>query len=372
MTTAYHAEHVGSLLRPQWLLQARQAHQKGELPLEELRAAEDRAILGHIALQRDAGMQVFTDGEARRESWRAGLMESLDGVVPVTRVMTWYRDGRELPPEETPGDGVAAAAPVSRKQDLTGVEAAFMARHAPGTFKITMISASMGGIIWDPRISAAAYPTPASLIEDLVTLQLEEIEGLIAQGVRWIQLDSLAYNRVLDTRKDDNVRGGLSPGQLLDATVTVDAKIVATVKRGHPDVTMAMHICRGNFRSAWGGQGSYEPVAERLFNEVPVDRFLLEYDTERAGGFEPLRFVPRGETGPTVVLGLVSTKVPELEDADELCRRIDQAAGYVPLENLAISPQCGFASGAVGNLITVDDERRKLELVAATASRVWG
>jgi 5-methyltetrahydropteroyltriglutamate--homocysteine methyltransferase len=370
MTTQYHAEHVGSLLRPAWLLEAREAREKGTVTAQELRAAEDRAITEHIALQEEAGLRVFTDGEARRDSWRAGLIESLDGLVPAERPMRWYRDGSELPPEETPHDGVAAAAKVSRKQDLTGVEAAFMAAHAPGAFKITMVSASMGAMIWHPRVSAAAYPTPASLIEDLVPLQLEEIEGLIGQGVRWIQLDSLAYNRVFDTGKEDNVRGGLSPERLLDATVTVDAKIVGIIKRAHPDVTIAMHICRGNFRSAYGGSGSYEAVAERLFNEVPVDRFLLEYDTERAGGFEPLRFVPKD--GPTVVLGLVSTKVPRLEDPGELARRIEEAAGFVPAENLALSPQCGFASGSVGNLITLDDQRRKLELVASTAQLVWG
>ncbi len=372
MTTAYHAEHVGSLLRPPWLLQARQARERGALSAQELRELEDRAVIEHIALQRDAGLTVFTDGEARRESWRAGLMESLDGLVPVTRPMTWYRDGRALPPEEVPSEGAAASARVTRKQDLTGAEAAFMARHAPGAFKITMISASMGGMIWHPQVSAAVYPTQASLIEDLAQLQIEEIEGLVGQGVRWIQLDSLAYNRVFDPAKADNVRGGLSPRQLLEATVTVDARIVGAIKDKHPDVTMAMHICRGNFRSAWGGEGSYEPVAERLFNEVPVDRFLLEYDTGRAGGFEPLRFVPAGPAGPTVVLGLVSTKVPRLEDAGDLRRRIDEAARFVPAGNLAISPQCGFASGSAGNLITLDDERRKLELVVEVASRVWG
>jgi 5-methyltetrahydropteroyltriglutamate--homocysteine methyltransferase len=370
MTTTHHAEHVGSLLRPQWLLDARQARGKGTLTTRELRAAEDRAITEHIARQEAAGITVFTDGEARRESWRAGLMESLDGLVPAKRIMTWYRDGKQLPAQETPSDGLAASAKVTRKQQLTRVEAAFMAARAPGAFKITMISASMGAMIWDAGISAAAYPTPAHLIEDLTALQLEEIDELVAShGVRWIQLDSLAYNRVFDPGKTDNVRGGLSAEQLLDATVAVDAKIVGTVKKAHPDVTVAMHICRGNFRSAYGGQGSYEPVAERLFNEVPVDRFLLEYDTERAGGFEPLRFVP---AGPAVVLGLVSSKVPQLEDADELRRRIDEAARYVPLENLALSPQCGFASGLAGNLITADDELRKLELVASTAGRVWG
>ena len=370
MTTEYHAEHVGSLLRPPWLLEARESHEKGTLSSEALREAEDRAVTENLALQEEAGLRVFTDGEARRDSWRAGLIEALDGLVPADRPMKWYRDGKEVPPEEIGAGGVAAAAKVTRKQDLTGVEAAFMAAHAPGAFKITMISSSMGAMIWHPQVSTAVYPTPASLIEDLVPLQLAEIDRLADRGVRWIQLDSLAYNRVFDTTKEDNVRGGLSPERLLDATVTVDAGLVGAIKRAHPEMTVGLHICRGNARSAYGGAGSYEAVAERLFNEVPVDRFLLEYDTERAGGFEPLRFVPKD--GPTVVLGLVTTKVPQLEDRAELLRRIGEASRYVPLENLALSPQCGFASGAAGNLITPDDQRRKLELVASTAQQVWG
>jgi 5-methyltetrahydropteroyltriglutamate--homocysteine methyltransferase len=370
MTTEYHAEHVGSLLRPPWLLDARESHAKGTLSSAELRGAEDRAITEHLAMQREAGLRVFTDGEARRDSWRAGLMEALDGLVPAQRPMKWYRDGKEVPQEEIGSDGLAAVTKVTMKQDLTGTEAAFMVKHSPGTFKVTMVSCSMGAMIWHPQISAAVYPTPAALIEDLVPLQLAEVDRLAAQGVRWIQLDSLAYNRVFDTSKEDNVRGGLSPEQLLDATVAVDARLVGAIKRAHPDMTVGLHICRGNARSAYGGSGSYEAVAERLFNEVPVDRFLLEYDTERAGGFEPLRFIPKD--GPTVVLGLVTTKVARLEDPAELLRRIGEASRYVPLENLALSPQCGFASGAAGNLITPDDQRRKLELVASTAQQVWG
>ena len=370
MTTEYHAEHVGSLLRPPWLLEARESHAKGALSSDDLRVAEDRAIAEHLAMQRDVGLRVFTDGEARRDSWRAGLMEALDGLVPAQRPMKWYREGKEVPQEEIGSGGLAAAARVTMKQDLTGAEAAFMVKHAPGTFKVTMVSSSMGAMIWHPQISAEVYPTPAALIEDLVPLQLAEVDRLAAQGVRWVQLDSLAYNRVFDTGKEDNVRGGLSPEQLLDATVAVDARLVRAIKRAHPDMTVGLHICRGNARSAYGGSGSYEAVAERLFNEVPVDRFLLEYDTERAGGFEPLRFVPKD--GPTVVLGLITTKYPQLEDPAELLRRIGEASRYVPLENLALSPQCGFASGAAGNLITPDDQRRKLELVASTAQQVWG
>jgi 5-methyltetrahydropteroyltriglutamate--homocysteine methyltransferase len=267
---------------------------------------------------------------------------------------------------------VAAVAKVSRKQDLTGLEARFMAAHAPGAFKITMISATMGGMIWDPVLSAAAYPALRDLIEDLAALQIAEIEGLIDQGVRWIQLDSLAYNQAIDPAQVGSARAAIDPRAALDAAIATDSKLVAAIKRKNPEVTVGMHMCRGNYRSSWLAQGSYEPVAERLFSEVPVDRFLLEYDTERAGGFEPLRFVPRGATAPTIVLGLVTTKVPRLEDLDTLSRRVEEAARYVPLENLAISPQCGFASGSLGNLITADDERRKLDLVVFAARQVWG
>ncbi len=373
MATDHHAEHVGSLLRPPWLLEARTAHEQGMLTGQRLRELEDRAALEVIDLQRQAGIDVYTDGEVRRESWRAGLMESLDGVVPAPRVdMKWYRDGKELPPDQTLRDGVAAAAKVSRKDNRTGVEAAFMIKHAPGPFKITMISASMGAMIWVPEISAAVYPTPASLIGDLVALQIEEIEGLIDQGVRWIQLDSLAYNRVIDPAMSDG-RGAPGPapglGDILEATVRVDAELVRAAKRKNPEVTVGLHLCRGNYRSSWAAHGSFEPVAERLFGSAGVDRFLLEYDSGRAGGFEPLRFVP---PGTTVVLGLVTTKVPRLESQDDLCRRIEEAARYVPVENLAISPQCGFASGSLGNLISIDDERRKLDLVVSTAHKIWG
>jgi 5-methyltetrahydropteroyltriglutamate--homocysteine methyltransferase len=244
-----------------------------------------------------------------------------------------------------------------------------MTEHAPGTFKITMISASMGGMIWNRERSSAVYPAPNDLIDDLAALQINEIGALAASGVRWVQLDSLSYNQVIDPGATGRTRAALSPEQALDAAVTVDSNIVSTVKREHQDLTVGMHICRGNYRSSWMAQGGYEPVAERLFNEVPVDRFLLEYDTERAGSFEPLRFVP---PGPTVVLGLVTTKAPELETRDDLLRRIDEAARYVPLEQLALSPQCGFASGSLGNLITVDDEGRKLDLVVSVAGQVWG
>jgi len=373
MATEYHAEHVGSLLRPPWLLEARAASKRGHLSEAELAEAEDQAVAEAIELQRRAGLRIFTDGELRRTNWMDGLLASIGGVVPVKRPMVAWTlpDGTGSPPaEETDFDTFAANAPVFQRANHTSAEAAFMTRRAPGQFKITMISSSMGGFMWDPQVSADAYPTPADLIRDLVAQHIKEIEGLIDSGVTWVQLDSLAYNQVFDP--NFRAQGGMAavdPAAILAATVAADAEVVRAAKQRNPAVTVGMHICRGNNRSAWMSQGSYEPVAERLFGEVGVDRFLLEYDTERAGGFEPLRFI---RPGTTVVLGLVSSKVPELESADELQRRIDEAAAYVPLEDLALSPQCGFASTSRGNVLTIDEERRKLELVTATAEKVWG
>jgi len=240
----------------------------------------------------------------------------------------------------------------------------------PGQFKITMMSAAMGSMVWRPGVSVAAYPSPAELVSDLIALQIEEIEDLIERGTRWVQLDSLSYNQVFDDEfRAATGSAAIDPKLILEASVAADAAVVRGVKARHPDVTVGLHICRGNNRSAYMAKGGYEPVAERLFGEVGVDRFLLEYDTERAGGFEPLRFI---RPGTVVVLGLVSSKVPELESRDDLRRRIDEAARYVPLENLAISPQCGFASTSAGNVLTIDEEKRKLELVADTAQLVWG
>lgn len=368
-TSIPRAEHVGSLLRPPYLLTARDQYAAGEISIGELRRVEDRAIAELLVTQQDAGVDVCTDGEARRESWRAGLLESLAGVIPAQRTMRWYRDGKELTKEETLSDGAIVTGPVSRKQDLTGVEATFMTEHAPGPYKITMISASMAGMIWDPVRSAAAYPTVRDLMDHLAELQIEEINSLVENhGVRWVQLDSLTYTQAIDAHHSGSTRSRIDPRQALDAAIAIDSRIIRTVKAKHGTVTFGMHICRGNYRSSWMAQGSYEPVAERLLNEVPVDRFLLEYDTERAGGFEPLRFLP---AGPTVVLGLVTTKTGQLEDQDELLRRIDEAASYAPLGQLALSPQCGFASGSLGNLITHDDQRRKLDLVVDTARKVW-
>jgi 5-methyltetrahydropteroyltriglutamate--homocysteine methyltransferase len=366
-----HAEHVGSLLRQPWLLTARAGYQAGSIPEGELRAAEDRAAAENIAIQRSAGMRVFTDGEVRRTNWMTGILESTGGMSPIdTPAVTWHREDGEVPPEEeTDFVMTVATAKVFRKDHLTAVEAAYMATQVPGQFKVTMMSAAMGGMTWRPQVSADAYPDPADLVRDLVALQVEEISELAALGTRWVQVDSLSYNQVFDDEFRAATQNPLDPAFILAASVAADTAIVGGVKAAHPDVTVGMHICRGNNRSAYMATGGYEPVAERLFGTVPVDRFLLEYDTERAGGFEPLRFV---RPGAIVVLGLVSSKTPVLESQDDLRRRIDEAARYVPLENLALSPQCGFASTSAGNVLTPDEQRAKLALVVDTAQKVWG
>ncbi len=372
MATDYHAEHVGSLLRPSWLLEARARHRRGELSQAGLREAEDRAVRENIALQREAGIEVFTDGEARRTNWMTGILESTGGMSEVgTPPVTWRRPDGEIPPAgETDFVMTVATEKVFRKNLLTNIEAEFMARQVPGQFKITMMSAAMGGMTWRPDLSMAAYPSPADLVQDLVVLQIEEIEDLIDRGTRRVQLDSLSYNQVFDDQfRAATGNAAIDPKLILEGSVTADAAVVRAVKSRHPEVTVGLHICRGNNRSAYMAEGGYEPVAERLFGEVGVDRFLLEYDTERAGGFEPLRFVP---AGTTVVLGLISSKLPQLESQDDLRRRIEEAARYVPLENLALSPQCGFASTSQGNVMTIDEEKRKLELVVDTAQKVWG
>jgi 5-methyltetrahydropteroyltriglutamate--homocysteine methyltransferase len=381
MSQPVRAEHVGSLLRPPELLAARAGfkastgRKDAALSGPDLAGLEDRAALEAIALQRDTGIGVFTDGEVRRDTWMASLRESIGGMVATTHLTggqtaPWHRAGGAPPEEETSVDTVAAAQKVWRNDNRTLVEAEFLRAHAPGPFKVTMISASMGTTVWHPEVSKAAYPTPADLIADLVDLQVAETAELIDAGTCWIQLDSLGYTRVIDAKfRASAMEGANSPALLLDRTLTADAAIVAGIRRKDPSVTIGMHICRGNNRSAWMLEGSYEPIAERLFGELAVDRFLLEYDTERAGGFAPLRFIPEGRL---VVLGLVSSKVPELESLDDLMRRVEEAARYVAPEYLAISPQCGFASTSAGNLLTVDEQKRKLELVVAAAQRIWG
>jgi 5-methyltetrahydropteroyltriglutamate--homocysteine methyltransferase len=207
------------------------------------------------------------------------------------------------------------------------------------------------------------------MLQDVAAIMRDEVQALIDEGASYIQLDAPSYSNFFDRNRREILKAsGINLNEALDAAIAADNAMIQGIKR-NPDCVMGIHFCRGNKRSAWGAEGSYEPIAEKAFGSLKMDRYLLEFDSERAGGFEPLRFVPRGKT---VVLGLITTKEPEIESEDELLRRIEQASKYVPVENLAVSTQCGFASAASGNLITWDDMQRKLELVARIARRVWG
>jgi 5-methyltetrahydropteroyltriglutamate--homocysteine methyltransferase len=253
---------------------------------------------------------------------------------------------------------------------ITGEEATFLKEHAPGPWKITMPGPlSIAGSLFEPGVTDQFYASRREFLAEIVQILRNEVSALHADGAPYIQLDSLHYvERVADT----TIRGRMSeqgedPDAYLDELIANDNAVLDAAR--HAGVTLGLHMCRGNNRSAWHAAGSYEPIAEKAFNQLRVDRFLLEYDSERAGGFEPLRFVPKDKM---VVLGLISSKEPTLEPMDTLRRRIEEAARYVDLERLAISPQCGFASTAPGNLLTWDEQRRKLELVVETARAVWG
>lgn len=365
MATRYRADQVGSLLRPPELLQARTAHEAGRLSPDELREVEDRAILDALALQRQVGLDVFTDGEYRRGSWLTDMAEAVEGFVDDRVVMEWRGPGAR--PEGSTAKVVSAK--LRQRGRITAHEVDILRQHARAPFKMTIPSPSVFMLTsYKPGMTDRYYRTRTDLLADLGPIIRNEIIALSSEGVPYIQLDAPQYTYYVDPQVRERLRrDGVDPDKALDEAVDVDNACLRGVKRD--GVTLAMHICRGNSRSRWFTEGGYDPIAERLFGSLQVDTFLLEYDSERAGGFEPLRFVPK-TTG--VVLGLISTKEARLESQAELLRRIEEAARHVPLENLALSPQCGFASVAAGNLLSMDDQRRKLELVVDTSRKVWG
>lgn len=376
---AFRADHVGSFLRPAELLDARAAQAEGRLDEAHLQEAEDRAILAVLELQRLTGLDVYSDGEYRRGMWMTGLPAAVEGFVPgaVQNIRNWR--GRPLPyvPGQT-GVGHPAAAGqnpaaviggklVARRR-ITDRESAFLARHAPGPYKITIPSPTWYLRGYIKGTSDGVYPSPADALSDLADIVRREVTALVGEGVPYVQIDSIRY--VFDYTDEQRRREwqelGIDVDQAVDENIAADNAVIAGLSR--EGVTFGLHMCRGNNRSRWFAEGGYDRIAEKAFSQLHHDRFLLEYDSERAGGFAPLRFVPRGKT---VVLGLISTKVAQLESPDDLRRRIDEAAKYVPVANLALSPQCGFASVAAGNEISWDDQRRKLELLVETARKVW-
>ena len=368
MSAAYRADHVGSLLRPKKLLDAWDGHDRGEVSDEQLHAIEDEAILHALKLQRDAGIDVVTDGEFRRLSWLANLPDACNGFVRRDEPgypPFWHGVGEKIANAEMPVKATICNARLSRRERLCGREARFLAKHAGMPFKTSLAAPTMHLNLYQEGVSDQVYPTLQDYLDDVVRIYQDEVDELVEDGVSYFQLDTLRFTQIIGNM--DYANHQMSPEAMADQTIESDNAVLKRAKAG--GVTTGIHICRGNHRSAWAASGSYEAVAEALFTRTEADRLLLEYDDERSGGFEPLRFVPKGKT---VVLGLVTTKVGALEDPDLLCRRVEEASKYVPVENLALSPQCGFASTHQGNLLTEDEEKRKLELVAETARKIWG
>jgi len=364
MATLYRADQVGSFLRPPDLLEARAA---GADPAR-LRAIEDRHILRVLTRQRELGFDVFTDGELRRKNFMSDFTDAVEGFDFGDEVARAWQAGGKAGTAVSSVAGIVTAK-LRQARRLTGHELPFLKAHSPGAIKMTLPSATQfPAIAYKRGVSDRAYPSHSALLQDVVGILKAEVDALVGEGVQYLQIDAPRYSYYVDPKWRDWIRTemGLEPEAALDEAVRADNACLATARR--PGVTLAIHLCRGNNRSHWYAEGGYDPIAEKLFGGLQVDRFLLEYDDERSGSFEPLRFVPRGKT---VVLGLVSSKVPRLESGKDLVRRIEQAARFVPLENLAISPQCGFASTMEGNLLSEDDQWAKLRLVVETARQVW-
>src|SRR5215471_9310774 len=361
------AEQVGSLLRSAALLAARSAFADGRLDLTSLRAKEDEAIRAAVARQHDIGLDVIADGEMRRFSWLTGMADAVDGFIADSVMLEWHGPGGG--PEKTTAKIVGAT--LHKRQMLTADEVPLMKSlrtSLPAPFKVTLPAPSnFVPTGFRPGVTDRFYKDRAALLADLVAIVRDEIAWLIAQGVSYIQLDAPFYSHYLDPQHRAAMKtSGADPDAEFRAAIAGDNASFAGLARD--GVTIAVHICRGNSRSRWYTEGAYDAIAEQLFSDLDVDRFLLEYDTERSGGFEPLRLVPRGKD---IVLGLITTKEPALEREDDVRRRIDQAARYMPLERLAISPQCGFASIAAGNLLSEADQWKKLELVVRVARKTW-
>ncbi|MCC7366790.1 MAG: 5-methyltetrahydropteroyltriglutamate--homocysteine S-methyltransferase [Chloroflexi bacterium] len=379
--TPYRADHVGSLLRPPEVLAAHAEHADGRISTERLREIEDRAILTVLDVQRQAGIDVLSDGEYRRSNWAGDFSAAVDGYVsatmPISFAWKFDADVENASEEELAASlaimpqqaGRVIGARLKQLQRLTGHEAPFLKEQAGGAYKITMPAPSyVVARGYKPGITTEVYGSRAELMDEVAGIYRGEVQWLLGQGVPYIQLDNPHYPDYIEESRRQQWRDiGIDPAAAILEDIAGDNACLSGIDRSN--VTIATHICRGNGRSAWHTQGGYEPIAEAVFGGLNVDTFLLEYDSERSGGFEPLRFIPQGKN---VVLGLITTKTGALESQDALLRRIDEASKYVPLDRLALSPQCGFASVDAGNLLSWDEQKRKLELVAETARKVWG
>ena len=360
----FRADHVGSLLRSPELKEARARYQSGAIGAEELQAVEDRAIEALIARQAEIGLRSATDGEFRRSMWHFDFLERLDGCEPYTPDSGIAFKGTATKPK-----GVRVVGKVGFSGHPMIGHFRFLCEHATQAIpKMTIPSPSVlhfrGG---RKAISEAVYPDLNEFYDDLGKAYNRAVHAFAAAGCRYLQLDETNLAYLCDPEQRQLLRArGDDPEQL----PAVYARLINAAIAGRaPEMTITMHLCRGNFRSSWIAQGGYEPVAELLFNGIGVDGYFMEFDSERAGGFEPLRFVPKGKT---VVLGLVTSKTGMLESKDEIKRRIDAAARYLDRDQLCLSPQCGFASTEEGNLLTHDEQWAKLARIVEIAGEVWG
>ena len=371
-TPPFRADHVGSLLRPAELLRARDERQQGNISAEALRAIEDRAIRDGAKLQEEIGLQGITDGEYRRTIWHVDFLRQIEGVTVQEGVADaagvarrFQSGGQEI--ERSP-TRFCATGRLKRGHGIETDNFKYLASVTSRTPKLCIPSPTIlhmrGG---RDAVDKKAYPDMEDFFSDLAQVYREEIRGLAELGCTYLQLDDPNMAYLCDETMREGVRRiGEDPNEL---PRTYAKLINDCIAERPPNMTVCMHICRGNFRSAWAAEGGYDPVAEILFNEFKLDGFFLEYDSPRAGSFSPLRFVPKDKQ---IVLGLVTTKTGEMETADQIKRRIDEAARYLPLDQLALSPQCGFSSTVLGNNITVEAEIAKLALVVRVAGEVWG
>ena len=360
------AEAVGSLLRPPELLEARARRQAGETEAAAFKEIEDRAVVEAIRLQEGIGLEVVCDGEFRRAGFATHFYGSVDGIEMM--------GGVELPWRDAEGEGLPEGTPATRRPVVVDrlrrrhsactEEWTFLRGHTDRIGKVTLVSSEMAAALYDPERSADAYPTREDYHADVIALLRDEVAEVVRLGCTYVQLDAPQYGALLDPAMRKTFRAqGSDPDEMIDAGLEMDNAIIA----GFPGVTFGLHICRGNNQSRFMAEGDYEPVT-RVFERGDFDRYLLEYDDERSGGFAPLRAVPDDRV---VVLGLLTTKRPELESAEEIRARIEEASRHIALERLALSPQCGFASAAAGNRIGPDEQRAKLELVVRVAGEVW-
>ena len=369
----FRAEHVGSLLRPPALKQARDSHKRGEISAAELRAAEDTAIREVVRLQEDLGLQGVTDGELRRNTWHMDFLEQIGGVIKVQPDNHFKEDmkvtfhGKKGDIEFTPA-ALRANSRLTLDKVIFGDDFAFLKSITKGTPKLTIPSPSMmhyrgGRSVLNPEV----YPEMEPFFDDLKRVYAQEIAGLSALGCQYLQLDdtSLAYLNDPAQRAYVARLGGDPEKQHLTYIDLMNGALASKPA----DMAVTTHLCRGNYRSSWASSGGYDYVAEALFSELKVDGYFLEFDDERSGGFEPLRFVPKGKY---VVLGLITSKRAQLESKDELKRRIEAASKFVPLDQLSLSPQCGFSSTQEGNDLSIEAQAAKLRLVVETAREVWG